>query len=143
MNRARSIAMLVVVLLNSIAFAQDDSAKREAADRSARSWLALIDQGDYGKSWEEASSIFKSKLSKADWEGALGQVRAPLGPAGDRTLTSSIYRTDLPNAPQGEYVILQYKTEFAGKGSFIETITPMFDTDGKWRVSGYFVKPAE
>jgi hypothetical protein len=45
--------------------------------------------------------------------------------------------------PKGEYVILQYKTEFAGRGKVIETITSMLDKDGKWRVSGYFVKPAQ
>jgi hypothetical protein len=55
----------------------------------------------------------------------------------------ALYQTDLPNAPKGEYVILQYKTEFAGRGPVIETITPMLDKDGKWRVSGYFVKPAQ
>jgi hypothetical protein len=54
-----------------------------------------------------------------------------------------VFQTDLPNAPKGEYVVIQYKTEFAGAGTVLETITPMLDKDGKWRVSGYFVKPAQ
>jgi hypothetical protein len=40
-------------------------------------------------------------------------------------------------------MILQYKAEFPGKGTFVETITPMLDTDGTWRVAGYFIKPAQ
>ena len=82
-------------------------------------------------------------MSKADWQNALQQVRLPLGAAGNRSLMGSIYQTDLPDAPKGEYVVIQYKTEFAGKNQFIETITPMLDKDGKWRVSGYFIKPVQ
>ncbi len=142
MNRKLSIA-LMSLLLCSAALAQDLAAKRETADQAARSWLALVDHGDYGQSWQEASSFFQSKISKADWEKALNQVRAPLGAAGNRTLMGSIYQTDVPNAPKGEYVVIQYKTAFTSAGLVIETVTPMLDKDGKWRVSGYFVKPAD
>ena len=131
------------LLLCSAAFAQDETAKREAADQAARSWLALVDRGDYGQSWQEAAAFFKSKISETDWKNALQQVRAPLGAVGNRTLTGSMYETEVPNAPRGEYVIIQYKTGFASGGTVIETITPMLDKDGKWRVSGYFVKPAQ
>ncbi len=141
MNRMISIALLG--LLCSAAFAQDVTAKRNAAEQSAQSWLAFVDHGDYGQSWEEAASFFKSKISKADWQNALQQVRLPLGAAGNRSLMGSMYQTDLPDAPKGEYVVIQYKTEFAGENRFIETITPMLDKDGKWRVSGYFIKPAQ
>jgi len=99
--------------------------------------------GDDGQSWKEAASFFQSKISKADWQNALQQARLPLGAAGNRSLMGSMYQTDLPGAPKGEYVVIQYKTEFAGKNQFIETITPMLDKDGKWRVSGYFIKPAQ
>jgi Protein of unknown function (DUF4019) len=142
MKRTISIAMLSL-LLCSVALAQDETAKREAAEKAAQSWLALTDHGDYGQSWEDAASLFKSKVSKTDWENALKQVRAPLGAPGNRTLTGSMYQTDLPNAPKGEYVVIQYKTSFAGSGPVIETITPMLDNDRKWRVSGYFLKPSQ
>jgi hypothetical protein len=142
MNRMLSIAMLALLLCPAV-FAQDQTAKQEAAKQAAQSWLALVDRGDYGPSWQEAASFFQSKISKADWEKALQQVRAPLGAASSRTLLGAEYLSDLPNAPKGEYVIIQYKAELASGGSFIETITPMLDKDGKWRVSGYFIKPAQ
>ena len=99
MNRKLSMA-LMGLLLCSAALAQDLAAKRETADQAARSWLALVDHGDYGQSWQEAASFFQSKISKADWEKALNQVRPPLGAAKNRTLMGSMYQTDVPNAPK-------------------------------------------
>jgi len=29
---------------------------------------------------------------------------------------------------------------FANKKAAVETVTPMKDTDGQWRVSGYFIR---
>ena len=45
-----------------------------------------------------------------------------------------------PGAPDGEYVVIQYEASFENKASAVETITPMLDKDGQWRVSGYFMK---
>jgi hypothetical protein len=48
--------------------------------------------------------------------------------------------TDLPGAPDGEYVVYQYKTSYKNKKKAIETITPMKEEDGVWKVSGYYIK---
>jgi len=37
-------------------------------------------------------------------------------------------------------VVIRYDASFANKKSAIETVTPMLDKDGQWRVSGYFIK---
>jgi hypothetical protein len=37
-------------------------------------------------------------------------------------------------------VTIQYETVFENKASAVETITPMLDPDGIWRVSGYFIR---
>ena len=57
-----------------------------------------------------------------------------------RELQSKQYTTSLPGAPDGQYVVVQYKTSFANRKSATETVTPMFDKDKKWRVSGYYIK---
>jgi hypothetical protein len=46
----------------------------------------------------------------------------------------------MPGAPDGEYVVVQYETEFERKASAVETITPERDKSGTWRVSGYYIK---
>ena len=48
--------------------------------------------------------------------------------------------TSLPGAPDGQYVVIQFKSSFTNKKTTIETVTPMLDKDGKWRVSGYYIK---
>jgi len=46
----------------------------------------------------------------------------------------------MPGAPDGKYVAIQYEAVFEEKASGVETITPMLDPDGVWRVSGYFIR---
>ena len=50
------------------------------------------------------------------------------------------FETSLPGAPDGEYVVIQMETSFENKASAVETITPMRDSDGEWRVAGYYIK---
>ena len=67
-------------------------------------------------------------------------VRNPLGKLKLRTLKSATYRTSLPGAPDGQYVVIQYQSSFENKRSALEIVTPMLDKDGVWRVSGYQVR---
>jgi hypothetical protein len=66
--------------------------------------------------------------------------RQPLGKVKSRQLMSRKYTKTLPGAPDGEYVVIQYKSSFENKKVAIETVTPMLDKDGNWRVSGYYIK---
>ena len=70
----------------------------------------------------------------------MNTYRRPLGKMIKRKLKNKQYMTSLPGAPDGEYVVIQFDTAFENKKEAIETITPLLDTDGKWRVSGYFIK---
>jgi hypothetical protein len=69
------------------------------------------------------------------------KARAPFDPIRGRTLLSAAYRTELPGVPPGEYVVMQYETEVAGDRTIVETVTPMRESDGRWRVSGYYIRP--
>ena len=103
-------------------------------------WLKLIDNGKYKESWNEAAEYFKAAVSKKRWEQAIKSVRKPLGKNLSRKLISKKYYTSLPGAPDGKYIVIRFKSSFKNKKSAIETITPMLEKDGKWRVSGYFIK---
>ncbi len=111
-----------------------------AAVEAARSWLGLVDANEYGKSWQEAAAYFRRAISKDKWIQALNGARLPLGGLVSRKLKSAVYATSLPGAPDGEYVVIQFDAAFANKQMAIETVTPMKDPDGVWRVSGYFIK---
>ncbi len=111
-----------------------------AAVEAAQSWLSVVDSEEYGSSWDEAADYFKGAVSTEQWQQTMEAVRKPLGNTVSRVLKSKRYHTSLPGAPDGEYVVIQFNTSFDNKKSAIETVTPMKDEDGKWRVSGYYIK---
>ena len=112
----------------------------EAALRSAKAWLALVDSEKYEKSWEEAAEFFKGAVPKEQWQQSMQSVRKPFGKNISRKLQSKLYLTSLPGAPDGEYVVIKFDSSFENKKYALETVTPMLEKDGKWRVSGYFMK---
>jgi len=118
-------------------------APEKAAEAAARSWLALVDSGKYGESWDAAAAFFQKSLTRAQWIDAVTKARSPLGRLGSRRLRGAKHETRLPGAPAGEYVVIEYDTSFATVAAATERVTPMQDPDGAWRVSGYFVLPAK
>ena len=111
-----------------------------AAIEAAETWLKLVDEGQYEQSWAQAAEFFRKNVSREQWMTALNGVRKPLGKVLSRKVLNSTYTTALPGAPDGQYVIIQFETSFENKQNAVETVTPMLDTDGQWRVSGYYIK---
>jgi hypothetical protein len=107
---------------------------------AAQAWLKLVDAGKYDASWKQSSKLFQGALSKAQWGQQLSGARKPLGKLVSRALKSARYAEKLPGAPDGKYVVIQFDTAFENKASAVETVTPMLDADGVWRVSGYFIR---
>lgn len=113
--------------------------KTDDAVKAAEAWLALVDAGDYGASWQAAAPFFQERVKENQWVEQIAAVRRPLGKTESRELIGAQFMTALPGAPDGEYVVIQFKTRFANKEDSVETITPM-KADGLWRVSGYFIR---
>jgi len=99
-----------------------------------------VDAEKYVESWDAGSQYLRGAVPREIWRSSLKGMHKPLGKMVSRQLISQQYTTSMPGAPDGQYVILQYQTTFENKKSAIETITPALDKDGKWRVSGYFIK---
>ena len=133
-------AVAVVLFTFSACLSEGNPEAEKAAIESATSWLELVDKEDYAESWDVAADYFIAAISREQWEQSIRSVRSPLGRVNSRTLKSKKYATSLLGAPDGKYVVIQYKTSFENKKNAVETITPMLDTDGKWRVSGYYIK---
>lgn len=131
-------AVLVCGLGIFAATAQADE-KTDAAVTAAKSWLALVDSKEYKKSWQEAAPFFKDKVKEEQWSEMVASARKPFGVLISRELSSVMYKTSLPGAPDGEYVVIQFKTSFTDKRESVETVPPM-KADGIWRVSGYYIK---
>jgi hypothetical protein len=114
--------------------------QEKAALAAAQTWLSLVDQGKYADSWDNAAAYFKNAVTREQWQQSLNAVRKPLGKMVSRKEKSSKFTKTLPGAPDGEYVVIQFATSFENKKAAVETVTPMREKDGKWRVSGYYIK---
>jgi hypothetical protein len=133
-------ALLLVLLAGVWTNVHAQTTTEQIAQQSAEAWLARVDSGEYAESWQQASSTFRARVTKDQWVKVIGSTLGPLGKNTSRKLKSATYTTTLPGAPDGRYVVIQYESSFEHKQSAIETITPMLDSDGLWRVSGYFIK---
>lgn len=138
MKIARLMGLALVLSLGPTAWADD--ASNDAAVKSAEAWLALVDEGKYAASWDRASALFQHAIGRDKWADTLKAARAPLGDLVSRRLKSADARTSLPGAPDGKYVVVQFETSFKNKRDAVETVTPMAEADGSWKVSGYYIR---
>lgn len=135
-----SVLIVFVLIFSAVPAVAKSSDKEKAAAASAERWLQMVDSEKYAESWKEAAELFKNAIKQEQWEQSLQAVRKPLGKLVTRKVKTKTYKTSLPGAPDGEYVIIEFETSFEHKKSAIETVTPMMDKDGKWRASGYYIK---
>ena len=133
-----TLLLLGIVLACPGAFADQNAVGPATA--AAEAWLKLVDAGHYQGSYKDTSSYFKSRISERKWVEKVEPVRKPLGAMISRKVQGAQYTTSLPGAPDGQYVVIQFDTSFQNKKSAIETVTAMLDKDGKWHVSGYFIR---
>lgn len=138
----KPLAMLTLVLVfffgSATAYAQNTDAASEA-EIVALQWLKLVDSADYAATWEQSAGLFKATVSKESWVSTLQGVRTPLGAVESRRLKSAQFTDTLPGAPDGEYVITRFKTQFAHKAAAVETVTLLKEKDGTLLVSGYYI----
>ncbi len=132
-----SIPCAIVLLSGWVSAAEKPE---DAAQAASDSWLKVVDEARYEASWEEAAALFKQAVTKDQWKAAVAGARGPLGKLVSRKVKSREYREQLPGAPDGKYVVIQYDAVFENRASAVETVTPMVDPDGGWRVSGYFIR---
>ena len=95
-------------------------------------WVGATSGGLHAQTGDSAAAaVAAAQVAASSW----------LGLVGARTLLSASFQTKLPSAPPGEYVVLQYRTKAGGGRTIVETITPMMEPDGRWRISGYYIRP--
>ncbi len=105
--------------------------------QAADQWLRLMDEGKYGDSWDAASNIFRFTIKRDEWIKAQEKLRQPLGQVISRKLVEQRVAKDPKGLPQGDYMVLYYKTQFANRPNASELITMVLSTDGKWKVLTY------
>ncbi len=131
------------LLASPVRAQQPDSVARatESAASVAAAWLALLDAGDYGASWDSAAAPFRAALTRDRWIETLHNTRRALEPIAGHERISALYQAVGPQGQRGPFVVV----EFGGTGAagrVVERVVPVLDADGRWRVGGYFIRPA-
>ena len=123
--------------------AQSNEEAVEDAKQAAQEWLTLFDDGKYKATWKQASSFFQSKIGAEQWTARITQSkerRPVLDSLQSRSVAAARYTESLPQAPDGEYVVIQYRATYADE-KWVDTVTLKKESDA-WKVAGYVTKPA-
>ena len=118
----------------------DENDAVNAAVTAAENWLELVDGRNITGSWEATAEIFKQGGDLAQWQSALEEASKVYGKLVSRQLREALYKSKLPGGGRGHFVVIQYDSVFEKREKVLETITPMLEKDGHWRVAGYIVK---
>jgi len=133
-------ALFALTLLCWAATAAAQDPASTTVQRVARDWLALTDAGNAAGSWDAAARQFKGAMPRERWIESLTKARDPLGKLEQRTVLSTTFANSFPGAPDGTYAIVLFRTSFAKKADAAESVTLERESDGAWRVVGYFIR---
>ncbi|HEU4549861.1 MAG TPA: DUF4019 domain-containing protein [Rhizomicrobium sp.] len=131
------IAFIFVAVFAAIASAapvrvSQSSPGKATPDDRARQWLTLLDDGDYGRSWQESGKALRSREDAASWTSRIKAMREPLGAMASRNLR-------LIELVNSEKVVVRYDSVFAHKATAQETVTLGLENGG-WAVIDYALK---
>ena len=105
---------------------------REAA---ARSWLELVDKGEWQASFDAAGKQFRAPNTVAGWQAASERARVPLG----KMLTREMIEIEELNAPPAGYTVVKFRTAYSNREAAVEIVT-LEREGGEYRVVGYFIE---
>lgn len=134
--KAFLLGCLMTLALTFSAAAAPDGAKAQV---DAQAWLALIDSGKYADSWTQAASAFRGQVDQNTWVTQVKSARDQFGAVASRKDFNVNLTKSLPGAPDGDYAITRFQTDFANKKQAVETVVMALE-NGQWRVAGYFIK---
>lgn len=137
------LAYLALLLLLGCQATEQTDRYEAQARTAADAWLALIDAGQYDSTWSIASAYFRAAMPQDQWVATLRNVDTQLGtPTEARGFLAARYTNALPNVPEGDYVVSQYRVRRT-EATVIETVILMRKDGASWQVAGYFVRPDE
>jgi hypothetical protein len=144
--RWASLAVLTTGLLQTPLIAMQGppqadphAAEELAAQRQAMGFLGYLDDGRFADSYAYTGTLLRAQADRELFTAQIQKARAGTGALQARELIDAAYNTSVEGAPEGQYVILHYHSNFANRQDTVETITLAL-AKGYWRVDGYYLK---
>jgi hypothetical protein len=119
--------------------ADPHAAEELAAERQALGFLGYLDEGRFADSYAYTGMLLRARAEREAFAAQIQKARAGTGALQARELIDATYNTSVEGAPEGQYVILHYHSNFANRQDTVETITLAL-AKGYWRVDGYYIK---
>lgn len=107
---------------------------RQVVD-AARTWLELVDEGQWNESYQATGAAFRRINTAEVWAATSEKVRVPLGAVVSRTFIS---QQNLPAPPAG-YEVVKFRTHYANKPDAVETVS-LDREGGEWRIVGVMIE---
>ncbi len=133
------MACASVALATAMARAQSEIDSIPALE-AARIWLATLDAGRYGESWEDAAPTLRESMTKVQWETGLEAARTPLGVVIARKIREATCTRASAADPATEICVIRYDTRFENRPLTTEVVTPVRGRGGTWRVAAYVLR---
>ena len=111
--------LLIVVLIAPVGA---ETLSRDQLDNKASSYLELLDQGHYEEAWQDMSALFQALNNQSQWQNRQQTIRTAYGALSSRQLRHITYRQSYTLSPDGQYVIVQFKSSYQNKADTTETV---------------------
>ncbi|MCD4781683.1 MAG: DUF4019 domain-containing protein [Candidatus Omnitrophica bacterium] len=112
----------------------------EVVQNISESWLELVDTGQYGSSWSNASDLLKNFYARFKLNTRNQALRVPFGIFQDRSLVQNETAIALYDLPTGESVVLTYSSVYSLNSSVHKEVILRKESEDQWRVVFYIIK---
>jgi hypothetical protein len=134
-----AVAGMAAALSAQQVSADPHTAEEQAAERQALGFLGYLDNGRFADSYAYTGMLIRSQLDREVFASQVEKARTGTGALQARELIDAGYSTTVPGAPEGQYVVLHYRSSFANRPDTVETLT-LAMAKGYWRVDGWYIK---
>jgi hypothetical protein len=122
--------------------AQSEGGAAPEGVEAAKSFLALIDAVKYDESWDAAAPTLKGLVKQGMWTQIQAANHRRFGTLSSRRFESAEATTTIPGSPDGQYVVVKYRSTYGSKRAS-ETVTVTHTDEGQWKVLQYELKKAK
>ena len=128
--------MLAVLLALPVGAEQTHDDLSHRADN----FLMLLDQGLYKDAWQTMSPFSRDLNDQDQWQRRQQTIRTAYGVLSSRQIHLISERQTFTLSPDGQYVIVQFKTVFANKADSAETIVFDCHTTPECSIREYIIR---
>lgn len=111
---------------------------KKEAEKAANDYVAVLDKGEYARSWELGGEVFRSLVSQEKWVRDLNQMRKPLGTVASRQLIKNEFIKDPYDILTWDFILVEYETAFENAPQAREILFLRSNPqDERWYVGSY------